>query len=128
MLFNRVFGRRAQPGEREMQVEFLENCLIQIDGLEERVQPNFAQEQKAIWPQVWSHDDQAEDLLKKIALARHFANDLKVNIRNPSVTARTMWNALETLQGVIDNCETHLTTIMGSLSAKQRSFPNETRQ
>ena len=34
----------------------------------------------------------------------------------------------ETLQGIIDNCEAHLQSIMGLLAAKQSSYPGETRQ
>jgi hypothetical protein len=110
-----------------MQVEFLENCLIQIEGLKERVGPGFAQEQKAIWPEAWNHDEQADDLLRKIALAESFALEIGGVVRDARATISTTWSALETLQDVIDNCERSLQCIMGSLHARQLSYPNEIR-
>ncbi len=121
MVFGKLFGNRDDTAARQLQIEFLDNCLIQIEGLKDRVGKDFAAEQKAIWPGVWDHDDQAEDLLKKIALAESFATQVDGVVRGSGASVETTWDTLKTLQDVIDNCETSLATIMSSLLEKQKS-------
>ena len=120
-MLGKPFGRREDSGEHGMQVEFLDNCLVQVEELRKRVGPGFAHEQQAIWPQVWNHDEQADELQRKIALAGSFAAEIDGVVRGSKAASKTIWDVLETLQGVIDNCEQSLASIMASLLERQRA-------
>jgi hypothetical protein len=114
-----VFGRFRRDELLENQKEYLRNCIEQIEDLEGRVNEERLAALRRAYAGVWVADEEAQELLGKVKLARRFATDLGEELGKVAIGLETASPALETLQTIIDACERDVQSLIAGLMARQ---------
>ncbi len=114
-----VFGRFRRDELLENQREYLRNCIEQIEDLEGRVDEERLAALRRAYADIWAADEEAQELLGKVKLARRFATDLGEELGKATIGLETASPALETLQGIIDICERDIQNLIAGLVARQ---------
>src|SRR5436190_23405761 len=113
-----VFGLFGKANKQlELQREFHRNCLEQLDDLEKRINEEEMASLRNAFADVWVDDQPTRELPEKVKLARRFATELGDKLSQVSKPLDSMWDALETLQGIIDNCEHGVQALLSTLLA-----------
>lgn len=111
-----LFGRLRRNELLDDQKEFLQNCLVQIEDLESRVSEAKLTGLRDAYADVWVDSQDVRELPDKVKLARRFATDVGSTLQKTNVGLKSVWPALETLQGIIDHCEHGMQTLLATLA------------
>ena len=112
-----MFWRKRNEKLRLDHQEFYLNCILQIDDLEKRASQNSWNRTKILFEDVWQHDEYADEIVKQIALARSFSNDIADNYK--TAKAKDASRRLALLQKIIDGAELKTQEILTDLLTKQ---------
>jgi hypothetical protein len=115
-----MFGRK-KPGNEQLQLqrEFHRNCVEQLDDLEGRINDDEMANLRNAFADLWVEDQAIRELPEKVRLARRYATDLGETLGTTSTALESMWPALETLQGIIDQSEHGVQDMLAGLMLRQ---------
>ena len=112
-----MFWRKSDDKLRLNHQELYLNCILQIDDLEKRASQNSWDRTKISFEDVWQHDEYVDEIVKQIALARSFSNDIADSYKTDKI--KDAGRRLELLQKIIDGAELKKHEVLTDLLTKQ---------